>query len=99
LRLSLYGKDLASAVDGILHLFRHDWAAHYAFNPESLVEMDIFDVPLWTLSSSMKERFAEAQRAYVRAFGRWENGAIPRQDALRILADLTNTIGLNFGSR
>ena len=99
LRLSLYGDTLTAAVDGVMHLFSHDWAAYYAFYQRGVVDMDVIDVPISTLSSSMRKRFEEADLVHAEVFLGRQNGAEPRANALAVLADLTNAVGLHYGSK
>jgi hypothetical protein len=98
-RFSLSGDSLRGAVEGILHVYDQYASPFYAFAGSDLPAGTMRQ---YTLSSEAYLEFVDAQFSlahdvYERLFMGRANELPPLEQVFPLLADLINTLGLNFG--
>jgi hypothetical protein len=99
-RFSLYGLTFERAVDSVMHVFASDWSPFFAFTtgiPGLQLESKLIAVDDY--KDLVRKRFDLAGAVYQSLFLGRANAAHPRELVYPLLADLCNTLGLNYGQR
>jgi hypothetical protein len=98
-RFSLVGSNLRKAVESVLHVFKDDTSGFRAFAGGATegLELRVKYVLTSDYVALIRKRFALAAHVHTDVFLGKRNSDPPCPEVYPVLADLMNTLGLNFG--
>lgn len=102
MRFSLFGRDLETAVRGILHVFRtvrSPFDEFVATPDKDGLELEVEAMSFEEYRQLVQSRFDAAAKVAQRVFYGRDNGDAPSPLVFPVLADLVNSLGLNYGQR